>query len=284
MGAKECNECQKLEYKVWQQTVHYKSYREVHRKPEAKKILKAVGAKSMKRDVACYLCHYSRDQKDAQDSPRVSSGPSCESCHSPASEWITIHNDYGGKDVKREQESPEHKAKRFKFIEEKGPLWHHQVYKLAANCMQCHGLANPELDSDLLGKMLDADHPIEPDFEFIRYSQGSVRHRYYPYGSEVNQPLSKAELARLFIIGQAAKLISATQASTKSKHPRYTKAQKERADQAKQALNRVKDIAAVKTLLVTPTESNAINLSEAIEKMDLSAKVSDLLPNEKDYK
>ena len=132
--------------------------------------------------------------------------------------------------------------------------------------------------------MLDADHPIEPDFEFIRYSQGTVRHRFFPFGAEENQELTPAQTSVWFIIGQAAKLVSATNAAANSSHPAYVTAQKSRADQAREALNKVRDIPAVEALLSDPSDANGTKLAQALEGMDLTAKIDPLLPDKSSYK
>ena len=97
LGEKTCLECHGAEHEVWKGTKHFSSFREVHRSKKAKGILKAVGAKRMKGSETCTLCHYSMEQKSATAKPRAKSGPGCESCHSPASEWLNIHNNYGGR-------------------------------------------------------------------------------------------------------------------------------------------------------------------------------------------
>ena len=97
-------------------------------------------------------------------------------------EWLALHNNYGGKDIKREQEAPDHKIKRVTGSQEAGLIWPSMQFELAENCMTCHGLAHPSLKADDLAKMLGAGHPINTDFELVKYSQGSVRHRHYPPG------------------------------------------------------------------------------------------------------
>ena len=222
-GAKLCEECHEEEFKVWSKTKHFKSFRSVHRepkdasKPSPKKILKAVGGqKRMKRNKTCYLCHYTLQKKDAGAKHQVKSGTSCESCHGASSDYMDIHGDYGGKDVKREAESADHKAKRIADSTAAGLIWPSMKYEIAENCMTCHGLANPDLKADDLAKMLGAGHPINPEFELVKYSQGSVRHRHYPPNMKTNAEMTPKEQAEFFVIGQAAALVSATSVMSKS--------------------------------------------------------------------
>ncbi len=287
-GAKLCEECHEAEFKVWEGTKHFKSFRTVHRepkddsKPSPKKILAAVeGQKRMKRNKACSLCHYTQEQKEADSKPQVKSGTSCESCHGPSSAWLEVHDNYGGKDVKREQESAEHKAKRIADSKAKGLIWPSMKYEVAENCMVCHGLAHPDLTADELAKMLGAGHPINPDFELVKYSQGSVRHRYYPPNIKENAEMNSAELSREYVVGQAAALVSATNAMSKSADPKYKAAQEKRVANAKAGLSGVPEAAG---LLAAPTRANAIKFAADIAGKDLSAAVGGKLPAKSDYK
>ena len=92
LGPKKCQECHKAEAKVWAGTAHAKSYKKIHKSKKAKKIVKAVGGKRMKKEALCANCHYTVARKSATKKAKLVAGPSCESCHGPASEWIKIHN------------------------------------------------------------------------------------------------------------------------------------------------------------------------------------------------
>lgn len=282
VGAKKCQECHTAEAKVWEGTKHFKSFKAVHKDKRAKKIVKAVGDKRMKKSDTCALCHYSLTQKDASAKPKATSGPSCESCHGAASDWIGVHNDYG-KGVKRDSESAEHKAERIKKAEAAGMIRPERLFDVASNCMSCHGLANPSLDPKAAAAMLDNEHPLNPDFELVKYSQGSVRHRFYPPDVTVNKEMTDAEKSQMYVIGQAAALVSATMAASNSDHPRYKAAQEKRAATAKAVLELVKgDVPEAATLLADPTPANGRALGEAVKGKDLSGAVGGKLP--KDFK
>ncbi len=287
-GAKLCEECHEAETDIWKKTKHYTSFRTVHRepkddsKPSPKKILKAVGGqKRMKRNETCYLCHYTLEQKDAGSKPVAKSGTSCESCHGASSDWLSIHDNYGGKDVKRDQESAEHKAKRFAESRSAGMIWPSMLFEVAENCMSCHGLAHPDLKADDLAKMLGAGHPINPEFELVKYSQGSVRHRHYPPDIKTNAEMTSQELAELYVIGQAAALVSATEAISKSSEPKYKEAQTKRVEIAKSALGGISEAAG---LLAAPTKANALDFTKSIAGKDLTGIVGSKLPAKSDYK
>lgn len=284
-GAKECNECHEREYDVWKSTPHFKSYRKLHKSKEAKKILEAVGEKSMKRSDTCVQCHYTQIQKSASAKAKVKSGPSCESCHNASSDWRDIHNDYGGPKLKAEDETPAHKAKRLKDAEAAGMIASRMVFRVASRCMQCHGLANPNIDADVLTTMLEAEHPIEPDFEIVRYSQGELRHRFVPPDVEVNSELDAKGTARLFLGGQAAMLVYATAVKDKTSNSDFQAAMRERIATARNNLALVKgQVPEVAALLKTPNKDNALRFEAAIVDQDLSTAVAAVLPSKSDYK
>ena len=288
-GAKLCEECHEEEFKIWEKTKHFTSFRNVHRepkdsaKPSPKKILKAVGGqKRMKRNKTCYLCHYTLEKKNAEaKKPSIKSGTSCESCHGASSDWLPMHDNYGGKDVKREQEAPSHKEKRFADSKNAGLIWPNMKYEIAENCMTCHGLANPDLKADDLAKMLGAGHPINTDFELVKYSQGSVRHRHYPPDIKTNAEMTPQELANIYAVGQAAALVSATEAMSKSSEEKYKEAQKKRVEIAKGALSGISEASG---LLAAPTRQNALSFVKSIAGKDLTGAVGSKLPAKSDYK
>ena len=279
VGAKKCQECHAEEAKVWKGTKHFKSYRTVHKDKRAKKIVKSIGDKRMKKSKTCNLCHYSGVQKKEGGKVKVKSGPSCESCHGAASEWISVHNDYG-KGVKRDQESASSKAERFKKSEAAGMIRPEKLFDVASNCVTCHGLANPNLDPKHAAVMLDNGHPLKPGWEFVEYSQGSVRHRFYPRFGGANQETTDAEKSQIYIIGQAAALVSATKAASNSDHPKYKAAQQERIATATAALDLIKgDVPEAGKLLSDPSVENGRALWEAIKGKDLTGAVGSKLPS-----
>ncbi|MGB1109369.1 MAG: multiheme c-type cytochrome [Gammaproteobacteria bacterium] len=284
VGYKKCNKCHEAEVDVWKETAHFKSYKAVHKKDEAKKILKAVGgAKSMKKSEVCASCHYTAIQKKAGAKAKIKAGPSCESCHGTSSEWIDIHNDYGDAEEAKD-ETPAHKTQRIADASAAGMIWPSEKYDVASNCMSCHGLAHPDIDGDTLSTMLDAGHPIEPGFELVAYSQGSVRHRFYPPDVNTNAEMNAAELSNLFAVGQIARLVSASSAADKSQHADYKAAQEERAKAARAALEPLASIAEVKAFLGAPSDDNARTAVKALEGQDLSAQLGGMLPAKSDYK
>ncbi len=284
-GPEKCQECHESEFKVWEGTPHYSAFREVHKNAKAKDIAAAVGGeKNMKKNDVCTQCHYSMVQMDASAAAKAEAGPSCESCHGASSDWFPIHNDFGGKDVKAENEPPEHKAARIAGATAAGMIWPAMRYDIALNCMGCHGLDRPGVDGDTLAKMLGAGHPLKPEFEFVMYSQGTVRHRFYPPDVTANQEMTPAELAEAYIQGAVAKLVTASAALSKSSDAKYQEGQQARIDLAKASLAAIQDVPEAAALLADPSDANGRALVAAIKGQDLSAKVGAMLPAPGTYK
>ncbi len=273
-GPKSCQGCHRDEYKTGEATKHFTSYRTAHKAKDAKKIAIAVGGKkSMKRNKNCGVCHYSTEQTHAEGKPKVKYGPSCEGCHGASSDWEIIHSDYGGRNVKREDETQDHKAKRIADSAAAGLAWASMTYDIAVNCMKCHGLARSEIGGEAFAKMLGAGHPINQSFEIVTFSQGGMRHWL--------EKRSPARLANLFVAGQAAKLVSATEAAAKSEDAPSKAAQMKRAADAKAVLQTVPQAAA---LIKSPSDANARKMMQAIGQQDLSGLVGGLLPDPSTYK
>ncbi|MBL13134.1 MAG: hypothetical protein CMM51_06180 [Rhodospirillaceae bacterium] len=265
LGPKKCQGCHKAEYTVWEKSPHAKSFKKIHKSKKAKKIVKAVGGKRMKKEALCANCHYTSVKKGKK--LKIVAGPSCESCHGAASDWINIHN------------AKKPKAEKIAAASAKGMIWPSQLFDVATNCNSCHGLANPKLKGEKIKAMLDAGHPINPDFELVKYSQGVVRHRFYPPKVTENQVMSPAGMSRMYVIGQAANLVAATGSLSKSSHPAYQAAQKKRIATAKAILTKIPEAA---KLVSAPTKENGRALWEAIKAKDLTSVVGSKLP--KDFK
>lgn len=277
-GPKKCQECHKAEVTVWEGTVHAKSFKTVHKSKKAKAIVKAVGGKRMKKTALCAACHYTSILKKAGAKPKLAAGPSCESCHGASSDWFNVHNNYG-KGKNAASEDPGHKAARIKNAAAAGMIWPSRLYDVAANCNSCHGLAQASLTGANITAMLDAGHPINPNFELVEYSQGSVRHRFYPPKVTENQQMSAAEKSRMFVVGQAATLVSAKAAIGKSSHAGFKAAQQKRIDRATAVLKSVQgQLPEAGKLLAAPTAANGQALAGASAGKDFSGALGGKLP------
>lgn len=285
VGSKPCQECHKAEYEVWDKTKHAASFKDLHRHEKVAEILAAAGGdKNIRKNTLCVQCHYTLEQADESSAATARTSVSCESCHGAASGWLKVHNDYGGPDVKRDTEPAAHRDDRIKKSVEAGMRRPESPYDLAANCLNCHSLARAGVDGATIAKMLAAGHPINADYELVKYSLGTVRHRFYPPNMTVNAEMTPAEQARFFVAGRAAMLVVATEALGKSDSATYKEALQKQIASAREALSAVKSVPEAAALVAAPNEANARKLVAALAGKDISAEVKPLLPKPEDYK
>lgn len=284
-GPRKCQKCHEAEVEVWKGSKHSQSFAEIHKKDEAKKVLDALGGgTNMRSDPTCALCHFTQTKTSATAKPIATSGPSCESCHGPSSEWRDIHNAFGDGIDDPRKESAANKQRRIIAAKKAGMIMPSMTYDIAANCTGCHGLARKELNGETASKMIEAGHPKDTKFELVAYSQGSVRHRFYAPNSTVNAEMSEKERARLYVVGRAAQLVSASLALAGGGGAPYAALQKKRADDARKILETLSDISEVKALLENPTHDSGRALSDALIGRDISEKIKGLLPGKQELK
>jgi hypothetical protein len=285
-GPGKCADCHKSETAVYQQTKHANSFKDIHRQPAVKDIIAAAGGDAnMRRNDVCTTCHYTMTQTDARAKPAATAGTSCESCHGPSSDWIAIHNDFGGPSAKAETETPAHKAQRIQKAIQAGMIRPDMHYEIATNCLSCHEQARPGIAPATLAKMIDAGHPAGTNFELVQYSQGTIRHRFYPPDVTKNREMTPAELSQLFVVGQAAALVQAAAVSGKVNNQKYQDTLNKVQANAHAALDAIKgQVPEAAALLAEPTDANARKLVAAVAGKDLSAQVGSLLPAKNTYK
>jgi hypothetical protein len=193
VGADACAKCHQAEVQQWMRTPHFATFDTLHRKPEAKQIADRLGLKSIKRNDTCVRCHYTEQNEDGR--ARVVAGVSCESCHGAAADWVAIHNDYGGKDVTKAAESPEHRQQRLEASIAHGMNNPHNVYLIAKQCFNCHTVPNEKLVN--VGGHLAGSK----DFELVAWSQGMVRHNFLRTGGAANGQCTPAQLRVMYVVG-----------------------------------------------------------------------------------
>ena len=140
------------------------------------------------------------------------------------------------------------------------------------------------MDGATISKMLAAGHPINAEYELVKYSQGTLRHRFYPPNITVNAEMTPAELVRFFVAGRAAMLVTATQTLGKSDSPAYKEAMQKQITSATAALSALKSVPEAAALVASPDDANARKLVAAISSKDVSAEVKSFLPKPEDYK
>jgi hypothetical protein len=193
IGAEACAKCHQAEVQQWMRTPHFATFDALHRKPEAKQIADRLGLKSIKRNDTCVRCHYTEQTEDGK--ARVVAGVSCESCHGAAADWVAIHNDYGGPNVSKAAESPEHRQQRLDASIAHGMNNPHNVYLIAKQCYNCHTAPNEKLVN--VGGHIAGSK----DFELVAWSQGIVRHNFLRTGGTANSQSTPAQLRVMYVVG-----------------------------------------------------------------------------------
>jgi hypothetical protein len=195
---RECMKCHTSEIEVWKETPHFKTFDTLHRRKAAKEIAGKMGIKSLKRSQVCTQCHYTL-ASDSRGKPKVCSGVSCESCHGAAEDWIEKHADYGGPNVTREQETPEHKKQRRELAMSLGMNNPTNLYLIARNCYNCHTVPNEKLVNV-------GGHPAGSKFELVSWSQGMIRHNFVSSNGKENLKKPVERIRAMFIVGLMADL------------------------------------------------------------------------------
>jgi Cytochrome c554 and c-prime len=210
IGYENCQKCHAAEVSVWKQTPHNTTFLTLHRNPAAQEIATKLGIQSFKTDSNCVKCHYTM-QADASQNHQAISGISCESCHGAAQKWIDKHNDFGGPQATRESESPQHRLERLRSSLAAGMRNPVNVYLVAQSCYRCHTVPDEQLvntGGHKAGSM---------DFEFVSWSQGSLRHNFVSSAGAANQASNPERLRQMFMAGMIADLefsLRATAAAT----------------------------------------------------------------------
>ena len=198
VGPDECGECHKAEVHVWRETRHAQTFKVLARKKRTKEIAGNMGIKRVKKAEACVTCHFTSGY--TKNKVKAIAGISCESCHGPAKAWLKVHGDYGGKNVTREQETPTHKAKRLAAIKNSGMIRPGDLYRLAANCYQCHIVSNEKLVN------VGGHGPGNDDFELVSWSLGEIRHKFLRSEGKKNEEMSPERQRMLYVVGKALDL------------------------------------------------------------------------------
>src|SRR5580692_10248577 len=186
IGNGECINCHGAEKDVWEATKHKASWdlRRMAGKPPVSDMLAAIGS-TVKRptdEPVCMNCHFT-----VVDS-KPTLGVSCESCHGAASDWKDLHNN---------RDKIPDKNPRMEAARAKGMIGPGMKQDLVQNCFGCHNYDSGGVPGDTIAKMLGAGHPAF-DFEFVAFSQGTVKHRFYPPDPTVNADMSPVDLARWY--------------------------------------------------------------------------------------
>ncbi|QDU80574.1 Cytochrome c-554 precursor [Polystyrenella longa] len=193
VGHEECARCHLAEVATWKQTPHSLTFEELHRKPEAQQIAERMGERSIKRGKLCIQCHYTEQQSGSRT--KAVSGISCESCHGPAQDWISLHNDFGGAGASRESETEAHQKERLDTCLRLGMRNPENLYLVARSCFNCHTVPQEKLVN------VGGHKAGSSDFELVAWSQGLVRHNFLRSNGANNQASAQARLRVMYVVG-----------------------------------------------------------------------------------
>lgn len=225
-GPNACAECHKSEAETWQQTHHFKTFREMPRRKNGREIAKRMGVRRVKSDPLCMDCHFTV-QKAGKRKPKSVAGISCESCHGGGKEWIKLHSGFSGKTEQAESDAEE--AARWQAAVSKGMIRPARIYDLAKNCYSCHVV--PQEDLVNVG-----GHPVGSPFELVSWTQGEVRHNSW-YSKGQNKEASAARKRILYVVGLAVDIEVALRSIAKANVRKlYAFKMAQRADNARKKL------------------------------------------------
>ena len=201
VGPNACAECHKEEAAAWQETHHFKTFRDMPRNPKGKEIAEKMGVRRITSAGLCLNCHYTVDNKE-----KAVAGISCESCHSGGQEWIKVHSGFSGKNEKTESKAEE--EARWKLSDSKGMIRPSTLYRLAKNCYSCHVVPQEDLVNT-------GGHAAGSAFELTSWSQGEVRHTTW-YSKGKNVAADAARKRMLYLVGLGVELETALRAVGKA--------------------------------------------------------------------
>ncbi len=241
-GPDTCGECHEVSVNLWKQSHHFSTFKDMPRSDEARAIAKKMGIKRVKSESDCLTCHFTSVMDGGKVKPVA--GITCESCHSAGAEWIDVHSDFGGKDVKAENEDPAHKVERYKKSEAAGMIRPGNMYAVAENCYSCHTVPNEKLVNV-------GGHPAGSKFELVAWSQGEVRHNAWYTETNSEAPIERRRL--MLVVGKMLDLEYAyrglAEATQKAKFAVKMAKRAKSASNALAKIAKVVDLAEVKTVV-----------------------------------
>jgi hypothetical protein len=246
VGPNACAECHKQEAEAWKGTHHFKTFREMPRRPRGNEIGKRMGVRRVKSEALCLGCHFTVQRKNGRE--ETIAGISCESCHSAAQDWIKVHGEFSGKTEATETKAE--KEARWRLAESKGMIRPGSIYRLAKNCYGCHVVPREDLVNV-------GGHRAGSAFELVSWSQGEVRHTTWHSKGKDNVPASAARKRMLYLVGLGVELETALRAVGKATVRRaYAFEMAKRADRARKQL-----AAAAKAAPTVPEIAEIVKLS-----------------------
>lgn len=265
-----CGNCHLDEFRSWQLSPHYLTFKKMHRKSKAKRIAKDMGIRRMKSAALCQKCHYTV-MKQEDGSLKAAAGISCESCHGMAKNWLAIHNDYG-KGSNKDTESPDHQKWRIEETTKKGMVWPEMLYDVAANCYGCHTVPEEELVNK-------GSHPAgSSEFELVSWLHGEIRHNFFVdndkrighmiSGDNKNAEATPGRKRLMYVIGRALDLEYSLRAVAKAtEQGTYLKSMAQRVQNVTEFLKKIRATMAIPEVDAMLAAAGSVELKPNNPKM-----------------
>jgi hypothetical protein len=250
MGPDACGECHKASVEAWKGSHHFSTFKTLPRQKEARAIAKKMGLKRIKADGDCLSCHFTSAMVKNKRKPIA--GIACESCHGAGRDWIKVHSDFGGKDMKAENEAPAHKLERYSKSEAAGMIRPGNLYQVAQNCFGCHTVPNEKLVNV-------GGHTAGSKIELVAWSQGEVRHNVWYSKENRVSPIERQRM--IYLVGRALDLEYAlrgvAKATTKA---RYAVKMAKRVKYARKRIKAIAKLVDAPELMAMYTAAKAVKL------------------------
>ena len=167
LGPAVCVRCHQAEYSSWMASSHaQEAFDELRANPNAYVYAKrlGIGMSEITTNSMCANCH-ATPKHDHNGRQIAVSGISCESCHGAAggnNGWLNAHSSksIGYQNLDRS-------------LKQMGMNRSQDIYELAKNCYECHGVNNERL------VVLGGHKTGNFDFEWVKWFQGEVRHNFH---------------------------------------------------------------------------------------------------------
>lgn len=201
-----CGECHAAEYGVWKGTAHAIGFDTLHRNGRSREISRNLDLRLIRRSSGgtapvCLGCHYTPTLRRGQ--LRAGAGVSCESCHGPARDWVSMHSNYGVANADPQRaarlETARHRERRIAESTAAGMRRPSQMYELASACFGCHAVPNEELVNR-------GGHSPGGDFELVEWN-GLIQHNFLE-SFKAGEGWTNAERPRdwkriMYVVGRA---------------------------------------------------------------------------------
>lgn len=250
LGPETCGNCHKMEFSTWQQSHHFKTFEDLHRRPAAMAIGEKMGVKRIKSDGTCITCHYTAQGTVGDLKPIA--GVSCESCHGAGKDWVALHNI---------------KASVAK-AEEAGFISSENFYNLASNCFQCHTVPNEKLVNT-------GGHAAGSPLELVSWSQGEVRHHFMSGNKNLENSPDRKRM--LYVVGRVVDLEYSLRGLAKAtEKAAFGVAMAKRVAAAKENLKKIAEAVPKPEIqeVITIADGVALKLNNEAAIMDAAEKIS----------